>query len=112
MGQKIGPTRARDPISIWMTRAHKMRVAMLLCAGLGIASPAWAQAPYPAFGPPQQPPAAYPNQDGWRSTSPDPEDAYKDGLITRWQFEQLRGPLPQALQGPSVNGSKGAEPGP
>jgi hypothetical protein len=36
-----------------------------------------------------------------------PEDAYRDGLINRWQLEQYAGPLPQALQGPAVNGSRG-----
>lgn len=36
-----------------------------------------------------------------------PEDAYRDGLISRWQMEQLAGPLPPALQGPPVNGNRG-----
>jgi len=36
-----------------------------------------------------------------------PDDAYRQGLINRWEFEQMAGPLPQALQGPSVNGERG-----
>ena len=36
-----------------------------------------------------------------------PEDAYRQGLINRWQLQQITGPLPQALLGPSVNGEKG-----
>ena len=36
--------------------------------------------------------------------APTPEDAYRQGLINRWQYEQLAGPLPQALLGPSVDG--------
>jgi hypothetical protein len=36
--------------------------------------------------------------------APTPEDAYRQGLINRWQYEQMTGPLPQALLGPSVDG--------
>ena len=38
-----------------------------------------------------------------------PEDAYRDGLINRWQLEQYEGPLPQALQGPNPSGNKGSQ---
>jgi hypothetical protein len=61
----------------------------------------WAQVSPPW---PQQaqwaPPATYP------LNAATPEDAYRQGLINRWQLEQLEGPLPQALQGPNVNGDK------
>ena len=39
--------------------------------------------------------------------APTPDDAYRQGLINRWEYEQFAGPMPQALQGPSVNGEKG-----
>jgi hypothetical protein len=39
-----------------------------------------------------------------------PNDAYKQGLINRWELEQLVGPTPPALQGPSPDGTRGAEP--
>ncbi len=35
-----------------------------------------------------------------------PEDAYRSGLIDRWQLEHLVGPSPQALQGPGVNSNR------
>ena len=38
-----------------------------------------------------------------------PEDAYRDGLINRWQLEQYEGPTPQALQGPNPSGNKGSQ---
>ena len=58
---------------------------------------------------PQQAPlavgAAYP------FNAPTPEDAYRQGLINRWELEQLVGPLPQALKGPPVNGDRGGDDG-
>ena len=33
-----------------------------------------------------------------------PWDAYRQGLVNRWELEQLQGPVPQALQGPSRTG--------
>jgi len=57
----------------------------------------------------QLPPAPYPNAiPYWRYNAPTAEDAYRDGLINRWQYEQIDGPLPQALQGPSPNGKSEA----
>jgi len=47
------------------------------------------------------PPAPYP------FNAPTPRDAYRQGLINRWELEQLVGPEPQALQGPSVDGERG-----
>jgi hypothetical protein len=40
--------------------------------------------------------------------APTPEDAYRKGLINRWELERYEGSTPQALQGPSVNGARGA----
>jgi hypothetical protein len=62
----------------------------------------WAQVPLPG---PQQAqwarPAPYP------FNAPTPRDAYRQGLINRWELEQLVGPEPQALQGPPVDGDRG-----
>lgn len=38
--------------------------------------------------------------------APTPSDAYRQGLINRWELEQFEGPTPQAYQGPSPNGSR------
>ena len=69
-----------------------------------IVSPVRAQAPPPGTYQAQLPQAAYPNPYTYRFNAPTPEDAYRDGQINRWQYEQLEGPLPQALQGPSPDG--------
>jgi hypothetical protein len=77
-------------------------------AVLAIISPVSAQLP-----PPTSPAAvaAYPAP-RYPFPSTTPEDAYRAGLINRWQLEQYQGPTPQALQGPSVNGgSKGGSGG-
>ncbi len=71
---------------------------------VAICCPAWAQATPPA----QLPYATQPGpqvQQPYRYTTP--EDAYRAGLLTRWQLEQLVGPTPQALQGPIPNSDKG-----
>jgi len=66
----------------------------------------WAQVPPPGAQPPQLASAAvYPLD------APTPEDAYREGLINRWQLEQLTGPMPQALMGPSVNGNRNGDNG-
>ena len=71
-----------------------------------IISPVWAQAPPPGTYRPQSPPAPYPDY-GYRFVAPTPSEAYRQGLINRWELEQLEGPTPQALQGPSPDGSRG-----
>jgi len=40
--------------------------------------------------------------------APTPGEAYKQGLINRWELERYEGPTPQALQGPSPNGGNAA----
>ncbi len=73
-----------------------------------IVGPVRAQAPPPGTYQAQMPQAGYPNPTPyWRYNAPTPEDAYRDGFINRWQYEQIEGPLPEALQGPSPNGSRG-----
>ena len=71
------------------------------------AGPACAQAISPVFGQPQGSPATYPDPYRYRFVAPTPRDAYRQGLINRWELEQLEGPTPQALQGPSPDGSRG-----
>jgi hypothetical protein len=70
---------------------------------IAVIAPAWAQVP-----PPVTPPVAYPY--AYRQPYPfpgiTPRDAYRQGVINRWQLEQFEGPQPQALQGPSVDGSR------
>ena len=66
----------------------------------------WAQVPSPMM---QQ--AQWPSPAAYSLNAPTPEDAYRQGLINRWELEQLTGLVPQALQGPSVNGDKGGNDG-
>ncbi len=73
------------------------------------ATPVWPQALLPQVWQPQSPFPAYPNPNYYRFVAPTPEDAYRQGLINRWELEQLTGPTPQALQGPSPNGNKGGD---
>ncbi len=93
---------------------HSLTRVALAITGAIIISPAWAQIPQVAAVPPQWPPPAT-NPGGTFQPSqiqaPTPEDAYRDGTINRWEYEQLAGPLPPALQGPSVNGSRGGDGG-
>ena len=79
-------------------------VGIAAAMALAVISPVRAQAP---VGPPQWPPATYPDPYRYRFVAPTPEDAYRQGLINRWELEQLEGPTPQALQGPSANGGRG-----
>src|SRR4051812_7986945 len=76
-----------------------------------VISPVRAQTPSWAAVPPQGPPPAYYGYGNiyqpYPFPAPTPRDAYRDGTINRWQLEQLEGPLPQALQGPSPDGNRG-----
>jgi hypothetical protein len=87
--------------------------AALAAAMAAIVGPVRAQAPAPAVAQPPWPPAAYAGgaYRGYPVSTPTPRDAYRDGTINRWQLEQLEGPLPQALQGPSVDGNRGGDGG-
>lgn len=72
-------------------------------AGIG---PVRAQAP---MGQPQWPPAANPGPyQHYPFPAATPRDAYRQGLINRWELEQFEGPTPQALQGPSPDGKSSA----
>ena len=61
--------------------------------------PVWAQTAFQ----PLWPPAAYPGTYQYPLAAT-PRDAYRQGLINRWELERLEGPTPQALQGPSPDG--------
>jgi hypothetical protein len=75
-----------------------------IAAAIAIAAtgPVWAQVPPPMVQQAQY--AAPPGWPGYPLNAVTPEDAYRQHLINRWEYEQLVGPLPQALQGPSANG--------
>jgi hypothetical protein len=79
-----------------------------IAAAISIAAgaPVWAQVAWPGPQQPQWAPAA-----PYSFNAPTPEDAYREGQINRWELERLTGPLPQALQGPSVNGNNGGDSG-
>jgi hypothetical protein len=92
-----------------------------VAAAMAVINPVWAQAYYPGSPQPQQfapgqsqqataaPAPGNPNS--WQSLALTPRDAYREGIINRWQLEQLEGPLPQSLQGPSPDGGRNADPG-
>src|SRR5689334_20096771 len=92
---------------------HLLLRATMAVTVANIISPVQAQAPSPAAAPPQSPPAANFSSTDQRYPvpAPTPDDAYREGLINRWQLEQLEGPLPQALRGPSPNGGRGGDGG-
>src|SRR4051794_1727633 len=101
-----------------MGRATPMRYLFvrvtLAVAGAFIISPVQAQIVSQTAALPQSPPAAdygygtvYHPYHPYPFPAPTPEDAYRDGTINRWQLEQLVGPTPPALQGPSPNGRGG-----
>ena len=86
-----------------------MRIFLIgFTLAVSVASPVLAQAPSLAAVPPQWPPAAYTGSayQAYPFTAPTPRDAYREGLINRWELEQYEGPMPQALQGPSPDGSR------
>jgi hypothetical protein len=73
---------------------------------IAVIGPVWAQVPPPGKRPPGAP-ATYPAPyQRYPFPGLAPRDAYREGLINRWELEQFEGPTPQALQGPSVDGSR------
>ncbi len=72
-------------------------IGVTAAISIAVIGSVWAQVPPPGI---RQPPTyqRYP------FPAPTPEDAYRQGLINRWQLEQYEGPTAQALQGPSVDG--------
>jgi hypothetical protein len=91
---------------------HLLLRVMLAVTAATIISPVQAQIASPTAAPPQWPPAAYSSSSyPYPFPAPTPRDAYREGLINRWQLEQLEGPLPQAMQGPSPDGTRGGDGG-
>ena len=92
---------------------HLLMGVMLAVTAAIIVSPVRAQVPQVAAVPPQWPPAAYSGStyQPYPILAPTPRDAYRDGTINRWELERLEGPLPQALQGPPVDGNRGGDGG-
>src|SRR3954468_20445779 len=90
---------------------HLWMRATLAIAGAAIIGLVQAQiASQTAALPPRPPAANYGYGNAYQPypfPAPTPEDAYRDGTINRWQLEQLVGPTPPALQGPSPNGKGG-----
>ena len=80
-----------------------------MAATLAVIAPVRAQAPSPGSNLANLPPPVYPAPPAWSAVAPTANDAYRQGLITRWEFERLEGPLPPALQGPSPNGTRGVQ---
>ena len=73
---------------------------------IAVIGPLSAQVPAPST-PQPLPPATYtaPVQ-RYPFPGTTPEDAYRAGLIDRSELERFGGPIPPALQGPSVNGDR------
>jgi hypothetical protein len=78
-------------------------IGVTAVATIAIIGPVWAQVPPPVTTQATWPPDAYAAQ-RYPFPSTTPEDAYRAGLINRWQLEQYQGPTAQALQGPSPDG--------
>ena len=88
---------------------HLLMYGMLAVTVATVIIPVQAQTPSVAAAPPQSPPVGYSGgayQHPYPFPAPTREDAYRAGIINRWQYEQYAGPLPQALRGPSVDSSK------
>ena len=83
-----------------MIRQYSIGIAFAVTAALvgPVRAQSLWQAPAQPYGPPPAASRIYP------FPAPTPSDAYRRGLINRWELEQYEGPTPQALQGPSPNG--------
>jgi hypothetical protein len=81
---------------------RQLLIGVTAAATIAVTGPVGAQIP-PLGAPQPLPPPPYAAQ-RYSFPAPTPEDAYRAGLINRWQLEQYEGPTPQALQGPSVDG--------
>jgi hypothetical protein len=87
-------------------RAVEMkRIVIGVAAAIVVISPVCAQVFAPGTPQPQSP-TTYPDPYSYRFVAPTPEDAYRRGLINRWELEQIEGPTPQALQGPNPSGGR------
>ena len=81
---------------------HLFRRITLAVAAATIINPVQAQIVLPAPAPPPWPPGTYSsNSFPYLFPAPTPEDAYREGLINRWKYEQL---------GAAPDGDAGTEP--
>jgi hypothetical protein len=87
---------------------HLLMALTVAAATAAAIAPALAQVPQTAALPPQSPAPAPYYGGGAYPFAPTAEDAYRDGSITRWDYERVAGPLPPALQGPPVDGNRGS----
>jgi hypothetical protein len=91
-----------------------MRILLIgLTLAVTMAGPVRAQVPSPAAVPPPWPQAAYAGStyQAYPFPAPTPRDAYREGLINRWEFERFEAPTSQAMQGPSPDGTRGGDGG-
>jgi hypothetical protein len=73
---------------------------------IAVICPVWGQVASPGAQQPW-PPATYtPPYQRYPFPGLAPRDAYRVGLINRFELERFEGPTPQALQGPSVDGNR------
>lgn len=91
-------------------RYFLIRVACAVAAA-GVANPVGAQAPLPAAVPTQLSQAYSGAYQPYPFPGVTPRDAYRDGLINRWELERFEGPLPAAMQGPSPDGNRNGDGG-
>jgi hypothetical protein len=85
--------------------------ALAIAVGV-IIGPARAQTPMSPAAPPQWAPAySGGTYQPYPFPAPTPRDAYRNGLLNRWELERYEGPTPQALQGPSPDGNRGGDGG-
>jgi hypothetical protein len=73
-------------------------IGVTVAITIAVIGPVWAQVPPP--GP------RLPGVQRYPFPRLAPGDAYREGRINRWELEQFEGLTPQALQGPSVDGSR------
>ena len=85
-------------------KMQHISIGIPLALTVAVINPVRAQAPLPTWPPAYSAGAsqAYP------FAALPPWDAYRQGFINRWELEQLQGPIPQALQGPTPNGRGGS----
>jgi hypothetical protein len=84
---------------------NQLVIGVAAAITIAATGPVWAQVAAPMVQQAQW--AGPPGYPGYPLNAATPEDAYRQGLINRWELERLVGPMPQALQGPSVNGEHG-----
>lgn len=83
---------------------RRLVIGLTAAATISVIGPLRAQIAPPTV--PQPRPAAADPARRYPFPGATPEDAYRDGLINRWQLEHYEGPTPPALQGPSPDGNK------